>query len=67
MRDVSPGPGANRVYIDPGDRRTRDTTAGTYGHGTVWTRQLGPALGQAATTLFAHPPLKAILGSTEAH
>ena len=63
MRDASPGPGANRVYIDPGDRRTRDT-AGTYGHGT---RQLGPALGQAFTTLFAHPPLRAILGSTEAH
>ena len=57
-----PGPGANRVYIDPGDRRTRDT-AGTYGHGT---RQLGPALGQAATTLFAHLPLRAISGSTEA-
>ena len=58
-----PGPGANRVYIDPGDRRTRDTAAGTYGRGT---RQLGPALGQAATTLFAHLPLRAISGSTEA-
>ena len=42
MTDASPGPGANRVYIDPGDRRTRDTTTGTYGH---WTRAAGPRTG----------------------
>ena len=54
MTDASPGPGANRVYIDPGDRRTAGHATPPPGHMATGHGQLGPALGQAFTTLFAH-------------
>ena len=65
MTDASPGPGANRVYIDPGDRRTRDTTTGTCGH---WTRAAGPRTGTGFHNIICtfHLQFRAILGSTEA-